>query len=407
MAIERRKFLGLAAAGTAAFLAERALAQSRTAQAIVDQVGGVSSIPTETPTPLGELLIRVQGTGPADPSNLWRIDLNPNSPSQTMVGSIVDIEPPFEWSPLGDKFLTYAKNDGGTIHQWSVRTSSGQVERWINRAAYGMDINTFDVTKEQAGWHPSGEQVLIPGFGSGIYAIGVKTGLSTKLISSVRNTWDHNPTFSPDGSKLAFVHHPDYGTQFYLYMVNFDWAKAPYAGVDPDQGIANPQFSLIDQGPSDLYEPIPLKFTSDGRKVVYINNSAVHSYDLTSGANIPYYIGAKNKSFGFWDMSPVDNKLAVVCESGLNILDLNSASTRVLYPHSGIQSPKFSPSGKFVAVVENQDMAYFDTVTGDRRLFNDIPTGNVLDFDWSYYRFLIKQRNFLPSGAPNRSPLTS
>ncbi len=385
----RRKVFA-AGAGLLSLYSSRVIAQSRSSQAEVGQVGGLTPIPFEYTTPVGNLLVRTQGVGPDYPINLWRVNTNPTTADKSIVATQIDPLAPVSWSPRGDRFLANAKDSRGN-YQWTVFDSRGKVIQRIDKSAYGTNI-----WSNQATWHPSGEKVIIPGYTNGLYAIDVNTGTSIKFLSTSGFTYDHSPAFSPDGNKLVFVNHR-FGTRYSIFLVDFDWAKIPYQGANPAENISNPEFKLVDEGESDFNEEFKFQFTPDSKKVVYVHRGTIHQVNTETGSNTPDSIdNAVKNSLGYYDLSPSGTRLAVVCSNGLNIIELTSGTSRVVYPRQDIVSVKWSPSGNLVGLVRNQRLEYINSITNQVGSFEAAPGLPATDFDWRYPQFIIKSQTKLP-----------
>ncbi len=114
------------------------------------------------------------------------------------------------WSPLGNKIVYFRQSAGTASDIWVMNPDgSGQTNL----------TNTPEVAEANPSWSPDGQQIIFAhrpaflpagmiGFGVANVAVMNADGSSVELITNDAGLEQYDPTFSPDGTKIAYVQIP-------------------------------------------------------------------------------------------------------------------------------------------------------------------------------------------------------
>jgi len=114
------------------------------------------------------------------------------------------------WSPLGNKIAYFRQSPGAASDIW-VMNPDGSAQTNLT--------NTPDVAEANPSWSPDGQQIIFAhrpaflpagmiGFGVANVAVMNADGSSVELITNDAGLEQYDPTFSPDGTKIAYVQLP-------------------------------------------------------------------------------------------------------------------------------------------------------------------------------------------------------
>lgn len=175
------------------------------------------------------------------------------------------------WSPDGRRFAFIAFAEGDNeLAIWNVQT--GRIERRF--AVTGV------TALAQPAWSPNGETIAVSGMDGGIsdlYLVDVDSGTARQLTNDRHG--DLQPTWAPDGTRLAFVSDrgPD-GTNF----STLEYGEPRLALYDMDSGAITTVRPFV-QGMQ--HNP---QFSPDGRGLYFISDhdgfKDIYYHDLETGA---------------------------------------------------------------------------------------------------------------------------
>lgn len=162
-----------------------------------------------------------------------------------------------EWSPTGDKLAVYS---GNTL---LVLNGNGQIIQ-------NYTDNTSQVTDYT--WTPDGLSILYANQYVGINEINVINGSVRAILKTRGYTLDDCISISPDGTKLAFVHH-EFEYRYYLCLLDYNNSKMPYLGDDIYNNRTNPEIRIIKTGRSYWYDKyFLLSWTPDSNRLLFFND---------------------------------------------------------------------------------------------------------------------------------------
>jgi Tol biopolymer transport system component len=242
-------------------------------------------------------------------------------------------------------------------------------------------------------WAPDGNSVIYGNYFDGIYEFDIETEKKQQILDTNDGTFDHCPAWSPDKSKLAFVHH-EFGGNFYVCLINFNRSKIPYQGEDRYNNHLNPEIHLLVNGSSSHDYGFDLQWTPDGKKIIfqlmsanttgmiYIADVVNHSIVIIRSPLLSTYPGAVQ-------LSPDGKKIAVTSGESLYLLDINGTDLQKIIETDNFPTcnPTWSPDGRYLAFMSNKDL---HIVSQDGLVQYEFPnTVGLLTFssiDWSHYQ---------------------
>lgn len=209
-----------------------------------------------------------------DSSDLWIFDKDGNRSQRT---GLVPSPAKLSWSPDG-KFITFSS-------------------RFYNSRAHRV-----------FGWPPEQRTSWV----DGIYLYDLQKNLTTRIIPSDAG-FDHDPTISPDGSKIVFINHK-YGGQFSILLAPLQQLtldeKYPLSSKGKTFELANGLNSLSNAN-------VRFQWTPDGKKIVYMleqgslkgSQNRVYVADVTKlPSPKPLEITIDCPSYAKNDLFPASNK---------------------------------------------------------------------------------------------------
>jgi hypothetical protein len=115
------------------------------------------------------------------------------------------------WSPNG-LYLAYATQSGVTI---------------LNRDGRIRSTLKFPTTAraDDFTWSNGGTKLAVGSYVDGIYVYNAVTNKTKRVLKTVGFTYDHCPTFSPDDSMIAYVHH-EWGSEAWICIMRADGTGA-------------------------------------------------------------------------------------------------------------------------------------------------------------------------------------
>ncbi len=154
------------------------------------------------------------------------------------------------WSP-DNLFISYSARNMEDEHCYD---GDPTILDTLGNTVYVPPFNTL---WGETAWSPDGSTFLFSSYYYGIYAYNVGNSSTTQILTSQSATFDHSPAYSPNGERIAFVHH-EYGSNGYVRMMNADGSNiTPVALFDTDHD-ENLQLQWLDD------TSFILKVESDG-----------------------------------------------------------------------------------------------------------------------------------------------
>lgn len=175
--------------------------------------------PTPIPTPalpnLGTIALIVSEKpsiytvdGPPPIMSLWRVNTD-GSGLERLASDVQRYRShgDVQWSPDGSLITYRAKNEIEATH--NIIDSHGLLIAKTNSGGF-----------ESARWNSLSDSLLFSRYVDGIYTFDL-SATEENLLTTIGYTYDHSPSYSPDGKQLAFVHH-EAGTYYYIRILNSD-----------------------------------------------------------------------------------------------------------------------------------------------------------------------------------------
>lgn len=157
-----------------------------------------------------------------------------------------------QWSPTGE-LLTYHTNDAITI-----LTKDGTR---LQSQAYSAGARFTDYR-----WSHAGDKLVHGAYTDGIYLYDRTRNAFQKIIQTNGYRYDHNPVFSPDDRRIAFVHH-QFESHAWIMLANSDGSNVE---------------SVSDEFRTSYDETLNLHWLSDHELVFKISSVGIHILDLNT-----------------------------------------------------------------------------------------------------------------------------
>lgn len=155
------------------------------------------------------------------------------------------------WSPDGKKIAFASINDGGI---YTINADGTNLTRIVYKTVYDEYTDTWHIAaNEHPSWSPNGSMIVYASFGdedsgttvanANIYVVNSDGTGARRLTNDL--SYEGQPSWSPDGSKIAFVYAKDEGdgySNYHIYVMNADgsnWVQLTdrnitVSNMDPD-----------------------------------------------------------------------------------------------------------------------------------------------------------------------------
>ena len=230
----------------------------------------------------------------------------------------------------GGTLVAYTTGDTDTYG--SILNSSGSVLTSNDEAGPGSNFRV------SASVSPGTYYIRVRGYGSltaGSYTLYADTGHPIKLTNSDYSYSNGSPSWSPDGSRLAFVSDRDGNSEIYV--------------MDAD---GQNQTRLTD---NDHWDGSP-SWSPDGSRLAFMSNrdGNIEVYVMDADGQNQTRLTDNYNGWGFspsW--SPDGSRLAFAPGVEVYVMDANGQNQTRL--HAGGWSPSWSPDGSRLAFVSDRD----------------------------------------------------
>src|SRR5262245_53435157 len=240
-------------------------------------------------------------------------------------------------------------------------------------------------------WSPDGSKLLARRWGYGVGALDV-TDETGKVVWTVDQRYAFDGRWSPDGTRIAFVHvhptpgpfvHPPPGTDHVLFVASSDGRLRARIAANVREFSWSPDGTKLAYaacarlcGPSRAQGAHGLVIAdATGRR-------APHPVPLPAGA------GAAGRTLGGVQWSPGGSLIAFVSHDDvgthLNVVHPDGSSLRRLADGDWF-SVRWSPDGSLIAFVSEDDVGtHLDVVHPDGSSLRRVAdAGPIVDFEWS------------------------
>jgi len=344
--------------------------------------------PTPTPTPTPDPLVYLHNQqivfvaseyGKED--SLWVVNADGTNARQliTNMDYLSILQP--KWAPDGEKIAFIKKWSGVWGGHLTILDSSGQILNVIKE-----DIVDFS-------WAPDGKSVIYSIKYDGIYRFDVQTKQTQQILITSPGTYDHNPVWSPDGSKIAFVHH-EWENNFYISLINFDPKRVPYSGEDIYNNSRNSEIKVITSGESTYDEDLHPQWTSDGKKLVLYSladSGTIYITDVAKKLVIEISLEDQGLSLEYWwrsepvELSPNGREIAFVSGRSLYLIDIDGTNIRkVVEAKLNVSYPDWSADSRYIAVTMTPYMYVVSRDGNELYTLSEVAGDKIYSFlDWS------------------------
>jgi Tol biopolymer transport system component len=252
-----------------------------------------------------------------------------------------------KWSPDGASIAVLDfKNDEHYTNLLLVLNSEGQILQ--NLTSYkGRNPIIGDFS-----WAPDGKSILYTDSFRGLFQFNLSDVNVTQILSPSGYVLDHCPAFSPDMQKIAFVHH-EWGTEFYISLMDYNVSKFPCRGDDVYNNYLNPDIKIVANGSSYHNADLMLQWTPDSKTLVFANsNKSIFIVNAVNGSAVELTGNALGNSSWVTDaaLSPDGTQIAFTTGTDICLLNTDGTTPRKIlyYPYYG-SSPTWSPDGRYLA----------------------------------------------------------
>jgi len=253
------------------------------------------------------------------------------------------------WSPDKREILFLSNSADTSSHKLNL-------DAYIMKVADGKTAQvTHDIGYiRSAQWSPNGKRILLEAYStdSEIYLTS-PDGSRTENISN-SPAEDISPTWSADGSKIAFVSNRDGNGEIYIYLMNesrlINITHSPEGEVDPSWSPDSRQIAIsLSRGQNaDIYI-----MNADGSGL----HNLTDSMDVIETKPIWSPDGTK---IVFTALSYQDDKKWNICV-------INLLTMEVIRMPRGILGPAWSPCSKWIVAQSTNGLYLLNSVDGSRR----------------------------------------
>lgn len=239
--------------------------------------------------------------------------------------------PPIPLDGRGGGVIAYAHQPGGGtgVHEIYAINADGTGNTRISDAQIGL--NHHD-------WSPDAQQLTAVGYVSqatwSIHVLDADGG-NLRRLTNTPGVWDNEPTWSPDGTEIAFTRiYPSQGERVELWVMNADGSDQRWIGVE---GIA-------------------ARWSPDGDRFVYASSlrspSDIYTCNV-DGTDIQQVTAtAASESAPVW--SPDGSLIAFVSDGDgdheVHVMDADGTNVRQLTDNNADDyTPRWSPEGSLIA----------------------------------------------------------
>lgn len=202
------------------------------------QDGGTTDIPsaqvTTTPTGgsenlTGKIVFTASEEGDAQQRAVYVMDTDGSNLMQLTDYSIGAQDP--VWSPDGKRIAFASIKDGGI---YTINADGTKLTRIVYKTVYDVYTDTMNIAANgHPSWSPDGSMIVYKSFGdedsgttvanANIYVVNSDGTGMRRLTNDL--SYEGQPSWSPNGSKIAFVYVKDEGdgySNYHIYVMNAD-----------------------------------------------------------------------------------------------------------------------------------------------------------------------------------------
>ncbi len=216
------------------------------------------------------------------------------------------------FSPDGS-LIVYANKD----YKFIVCDLEGKLVDLVGEPNVGH-LSAGDVS-----WIPDSHSLLFGSYMEGIYRYDIEEGKVTRILFTQGETYDHNPSISPDKKRIAYVHH-EWGDLYTICVIDADGGNKKEisggAGTDHDEKI---NICWLDNSKivfkiRPLGELHVLDVDTKEEKVIDISPYYEKISLSPDRQTIALYHGAAIKNLCFVDMRNIMNEPVNINDTGIN-----------------------------------------------------------------------------------------